>query len=135
MQKTIINYSESYLQRRNMIMLTIKYGISLIFELQSLPFNQNLYAFLISKRAYLEIRDFANNLKQRKNFFNFQIYAQEFFNSREYHEIYKQISADFDFIAMYANSFMHEVNTNNPDIKRELTLDVVTSKFNTIYKE
>lgn len=53
MEKTIMNYSDLYLQRRNVIMLTIKYGISLIFELQNLPFNQNLYAFLISKRAYL----------------------------------------------------------------------------------
>lgn len=31
MEKTIMNYSELYLQRRNLIMLTIKYGISLIF--------------------------------------------------------------------------------------------------------
>ena len=50
-------------------MLAIKYGISPIFELQSLPFNQNLYAFLMGKRAFLEIREFRKYLKDRKNIF------------------------------------------------------------------
>ena len=53
MEKAILDYSDMYLQRRNIIMLTVKYGFSLIFELRNLPFDQNLYAFLIAKRAFL----------------------------------------------------------------------------------
>ena len=134
-ESALLSYSEYYIQKRNLIMLTIKYGISLIFELQDLPFNQNLYAFLIAKRAYLEMRDLKSNIKERRNPFEIKQYLEEFFQSKEYREIYRLVSTDHEFIAVYAESFMLEVRTENENVKRELSLDVVTPKFNPIYKE
>jgi hypothetical protein len=61
--------------------------------------------------------------------------VQEFFKSKEYAEIMKQVNTDYEFISVYAFSFMSEVNTTNPSIQGELSLDTVTSKFNSIYKE
>ena len=46
----------------------------------------------------------------------------------------KQVNTDYEFISVYAVSFMSEVNTTNPSIQGELSLDTVTSKFNSLYK-
>ena len=134
-EKTITNYAELFLQRRNIIMLTIKYGISLIFEMQNLAFDQNLYAFLISKRAFLEIRDLRSNLREKRNLFNLKAYLQEFYNSDQYSEILKQVNNDYDFISIYAASFMSEVRSKNPQVTKHLSLDTFSSDFNALYKE
>ena len=42
---------------------------------------------------------------------------------------------DYDFITAYTQSFMYEVKTSNPMIQQELTLEKLTDKFNSIYKE
>lgn len=81
------------------------------------------------------MRDLKNNMKEKRNPFEIKQYLEEFFKSKEYLEVYRLISTDFEFIKAYAESFMAEVHTTDENIKQELSLDIVTSKFNQIYKE
>lgn len=59
-------------------MLVLKYGISPIFELQTLPINQNLYAFLMCKKSFIEIADFRKSVNERANIFKIKTYLAEF---------------------------------------------------------
>jgi len=134
--ETALNqYSQCYLERRNKIMLILKYGISPIFDLQALPINQNLYAFLMCKKAFLDISEFKKAVNGRANIFKITTYLAEFGASKEYVGIIEQINNDYDMIGAYANSFILEVATKNPKVKAELTLESVTPDFPQILKE
>jgi len=134
-EAALLQYSQYYLERRNKIMLILKYGISPIFDLQALPINQNLYAFLMCKKAFLDISDFKKAVNGRSNIFKITNYLAEFGASKEYVAIIEQINNDYDMIGAYANSFILEVSTKYPKIKAELTLESVTPDFPQILKE
>lgn len=131
----MLQYSQWYLERRNKIMLILKYGISPIFDLQALPINQNLYAFLMCKKAFLDISDFKKAVNSRANIFKITTFLAEFGASKEYAGIIEQVNNDYDMIGAYANSFILEVATKNPKIKAELTLESVTPEFPLILRD
>jgi hypothetical protein len=61
--------------------MVLKYGVSPIFELQILPLNHNLYAFLMCKKTLIRIREFCQIVNQRANYFKITEYITEFGNS------------------------------------------------------
>ena len=75
-EKTITNHADLFLQRKNIIMLAIIFGISLLLEIQTLAFDQNLDVFLSSKWTRLEVRDLRRNLRAKSNFFYEKAYLQ-----------------------------------------------------------
>lgn len=122
-ETALLEYSQRYLERRNKIMLILKYGISPIFDLQALPINQNLYAFLMCKKAFIDINEFKKAVVGRANIFKIKDYLAEFGGSQEYVRISEQVNNDYDMIGAYANSFILEVPaTKDPKIKAELAL-------------
>lgn len=111
-EAAILNYSLMYLERRNKIMLYLKYGIIPIFEEMShLPFRQSLYAFLICKKAYLEIKEFHTKIKQRANLFGITSYLAEFGASKEYINIEKQIESDLETIQANALTLLLDIDS------------------------
>jgi serine/threonine protein kinase len=132
---TIIHYSQVYLEYRNMIMLTFKHGILPIYEISALPINQNLYAFLMCKRSFIDMSTLRNNVYKKVNIFNLAKYFNEFLASPEYARIIDQVNSDHEIISIYAQSFMAEVKTNNPKVQSELNLTSTTPLWQTIYRE
>ncbi len=54
-------------------MLIMKYGIIPVFEsLSKLPFRQEIYAFLMCKKAYLDMKSFLTSIEKRENIFGFK---------------------------------------------------------------
>lgn len=90
----IIHYSQVYLEYRNMIMLTFKHGIMPIYEISSLPINQNLYAFLMCKRAFIDMSTFRSAVLKKSNIFNLAKFFNEFLASPEYARIIEQVNSD-----------------------------------------
>lgn len=87
MDKALLHYSQIYLEYRNMIMLAFKHAILPIYELSSLPMNQNLYAFLICKRAYIDMCVFRKAILKKSNLFKLSPFFEEFASSPEYERI------------------------------------------------
>lgn len=80
---------------RNKIMLILKYAIVPIFEeLGALPFGQQLYAFLMCKRAFLDMKDFLGKVQRRENLFGLYKHLAEFGASKEYTRIQEQVKGD-----------------------------------------
>ena len=135
-EAAIFKYSSLYLERRNKIMLSMKYGIIPIFEgVNQLPIRHSLYAFLICKKAYLAMRDFNEKIRNRNNMFGISIYLAEFGASKEYNNIEKQVESDFEMIEAYAMTMLLDVETSNRDIEAELDLSKATPKFDKLLKE
>lgn len=117
-----------------MIMLTFKHGIMPIYEVGALPINQNLYAFLMCKRSFMDMATLRKAVLNKTNIFNLAKYFNEFLASPEYVRIIEQVNSDYDIIKIYAESFMVEVKSNNPKIQSELNLQNITAMWQTIYR-
>jgi hypothetical protein len=81
LEAKILLYTQLYLERRNMIMLTLKHGITPIYELQPLPIAHQLYAFLMCKKTFLEMSEFLTTIHNRVNIFKLVEFWNEFIAS------------------------------------------------------
>lgn len=134
-------YTQHYLEYRNKIMLTLKHGINPIYDMEKLPLNQNLYAFLMCKKAYVQIAQYYQMVVNKSNGFKFTAYWNEFIASQQYTGVQEQLKSDYEMVYMYTQNFMDEVKTymqknkiKNEKIQAELHLNTPTAMFETIYK-
>lgn len=118
-----------------MIMLTLKHGITPIYELQMLPISHHLYAFLMCKKAYQEMSQLLTAIYNKSNVFKLTEYWEEFTATDQYKRLFELLKADNEMIYNYAATFMTEIKTKNPDILAELNLKSVTPNFPKIVKE
>lgn len=81
-EETVMIYTQQYLEYRNKIMLTLKHGINPIYDMMNLPLNQNLYAFLMCKKAFVQIAQYYQMVVNKSNGFKFTIYWNEFLTSQ-----------------------------------------------------
>lgn len=131
----VLQYVQLYLEKRNMIMLTLKHGITPIYELQMLPISHHLYAFLMCKKAYLEMSQLLTAIVNKANVFKIADYWAEFTSSEQYSRLFELLKTDNEMIYNYAANFLPEVKTKNPSITAELNLKSTTPSFPLICKE
>ena len=87
-------YSTMYLEQRNSIMLILKHGVTPIYSLESLPISHHLYAFLMCKKAYIDMTTLQNALSNKTNLFNITDFWNEFRQSKEYTRVYEFVRSD-----------------------------------------
>lgn len=116
-------------------MLILKHGITPIYDLQSLPISHHLYAFLMCKKAFMDMSQLMIEIQKRTNIFKITEFWNEFVARPEYTRLFELLRSDNEMIYNYAVTFMTEVKTNNPKIQNELNLKTFTAMFQTIYRE
>jgi hypothetical protein len=131
----ILQYTQAYLERRNHIMLILKHGITPIYDLQNLPISHQLYAFLMCKKAFMDMSQLMLAIQNKVNIFKITEFWNEFVGKPEYARLFELLKSDNEMIYNYAVTFMTEVKTKNPKIQNELNLKSSTAMFPTIYRE
>lgn len=135
LDEKILQYIQMYLERRNIIMLTLKHGITPIYELQQVPVNHHLVAFLMCKKAYMEMSQLLRAIHARNNIFKLNEYWQEFTSCEQYSRLYDLLKADNDMIYNYASNFLKQAPPKNEGVKAELNLTNCTPQFIQICNE
>lgn len=68
--------------RRNDIMFVFKYVAPYVSSLFEMKANHEISMFIISKKAYLDMKEFYDFVKQKKNYFKLYKYWEEFTTSK-----------------------------------------------------
>lgn len=73
-EEAIQKYLKVYINRRNDIMFVFKFVSPYVPSFHAIKANHGIAMFIVSKKAYLDMRDFFKNLIERKNIFGFSKY-------------------------------------------------------------
>ena len=79
-------------------MLVMKHGVTPIYQLETLPISHHLYAFLLCKKAYLDMNALHNAMTNKANIFNLKDVWKEFTESNEYRRLRELVRSDKELI-------------------------------------
>jgi hypothetical protein len=69
-------------------MLTLRHGITPLYDLQMLPISHHLYAFLMCKQAYLDMSQLLTSIHKKVNIYKITNFWNEFLASSEYTRLF-----------------------------------------------
>ena len=80
----IEKYEKLYLNRRNNIMFIFKYVTPYIYNFYEINANHGITLFVISKKAYHDMKEFNRLLRDKINFMKLSPYFNEFIANPKY---------------------------------------------------
>lgn len=75
-------------------MFIFKFVSPFIPNFYNIKANHGIAMFILSKKAYLEMKKFHKDITDKKNIFNVLKYFNEFSNSQVYKNLVNQIASD-----------------------------------------
>lgn len=75
-------------------MFIFKFISPFVSNFHNIKANHGIALFILSKKAYLEIKSFYKDIKDRKNIFNFPKYFPDFLNTGIYNSLTNQVKND-----------------------------------------
>ena len=75
-------------------MFIFKFVAPFIPNFYNIKANHGINMFILSKKAYLEMKKLHKEMSEKKNVFNIPKYFEEFTNSQAYKNLLNQINSD-----------------------------------------
>ena len=105
MEQAFQKYEKEYLMRRNDIMFIFKFIAPYVFGLFEIKANHGISMFIMSKKAFLDMREFYQAVAKRQNVFKLTKFWEEYTASSKYKSIETQIKADIDIVESQCLSY------------------------------
>ena len=90
-------------------MFIFKFISPFVSNFHNIKANHGIALFILSKKAYLEIKTFYKDIKDRKNIFNFQKYFPDFLNNGIYSSLAKQVKNDLEIIEVQTTCYSADI--------------------------
>jgi len=103
-------------------MFIFKHVTPYIYNLYNINANHGITLFIISKKAYHDMRDLNNKIVAKNNFLNLTPYFKEFTSSDKYTELADLISCDQEIVLAQIYSYKEDIQSCSQDIKNEFDL-------------
>lgn len=105
---SIQKYEKTYLNKRNNIMFIFKFVTPHINNLLNINANHQITLFILSKKAYHQMKELHQHLKNRVNFLKLAPHFAEFTKSSKYEALIETTRSDIDLI--YAQIFSYQLD-------------------------
>jgi hypothetical protein len=100
-------------------MFIFKYVTPYVFNFYNINANHLITLFIISKKAYHDMKAFNTSLKERDNFLKLSPYFNEFANNPKYKELVELTTSDLEII------YKEDIESCSNDVKREFELEKI----------
>lgn len=90
--------------------------------------NHGIALFIMSKKAYVDLKKLKNSMIERKNIFKFPKYFEEFTMSQAYKNMLDQVTLDAEMVEMQSICYSQDIEMCSKDIQVEFDLNKVYSK-------
>ena len=90
-EKSFETLEKAYLDRRNDIYFVFKFIAPYISRFGAIKANHGIAMFMMSKKAYVDMKSFHKGLVKKDNMFKFNHYFEDFANSFIYKNLLKQV--------------------------------------------
>lgn len=100
-------------------MFIFKYVTPYVFNFYNINANHLITLFIISKKAYHDMKTFNKSLKERVNFLKLSPYFSEFTNNPKYKELIELTTSDLEIISVQLFAYKEDIDSCSNDVKRE----------------
>lgn len=83
-ERAFEEFEKAYLDRRNDIYFVFKFIAPFISKFGNIKANHGISMFMVSKKAYIDMKAFSKNLQKKDNVFKFKNFFEEFTMSSIY---------------------------------------------------
>lgn len=109
-------------------MFIFKHVTPYIYNLYNLNANHGIALFVISKKAYHEMKQLNAYIRARQNFMNLNPYFNEFTQSNKYKELGELIASDQEIIMAQIWSYKEDIQYCSQEIKQEFDVEKIANK-------
>lgn len=135
-EKAFQVFEKAYLNRRNDYMFVHKFVSPYVTYFNHIKANHGIALFIMSKKAFLDIRQLGADMKARKNIFKFHQYFEEFTASLTYKNILDQVLSDQEMAQIQTISYSSDIDMCSKAISAEFDVEkVASSDFNKLVNE
>ena len=86
-------------------MFIFKYVTPYVYNFANINANHGITLFIVSKKAYQEMKTLNNNIRNKTNFMKFNSYFNEFTNHYKYRELIKLTNSDLEMIMLQVSTY------------------------------
>jgi hypothetical protein len=104
-------------------MFIFKYVTPYIYSLYDINANHGITLFVISKKAYHDMKQFNASLRSRSNFLKLNPYFAEFLASEKYREITDITTTDLEIILAQICTYKEDIQYCSGEVKREFDIE------------
>lgn len=127
-ENAFTDYEKMYLQRRNDIYFVFKFIAPYVSKFGQVKANHGIAMFIISKKAFIDMKQFRRSLEKRENIFKIKNFFEDFTNSQIYQNLLKQVESDIEIIQVQAICYSSDIEICSNQIKAEFDMEKIASK-------
>lgn len=119
-------YEKQYLNKRNNIMFIFKYVTPYIYSFFSINANHGITLFVISKKAYHDMKKFLAYITSKTNFLKLDPYFKDFTANPKYREIEDIVKGDLELITAQIFTYKEDIEYCSAEVKREFDIERIS---------
>lgn len=117
-------------------MFIFKYVTPYIYSFYDINANHGITLFIISKKAYHDMKNFNASIRNRTNILKLPAYFAEFTSSPKYREIEEITATDLEIILAQICTYKEDIQYCAGDVKREFDIErIYNSNWEGFVKE
>ncbi len=109
-------FEKAYINKRNDCMFTFKFVSPYVTHFYNIKANHGIALFMMSKRAYMDIKQLKKDMEARKNIFKLQKYFEEFAVSQTYRNMLEQVTTDMDMVQAQSICYSSDIEMCSKEI-------------------
>jgi hypothetical protein len=125
---SIQKYEKMYLNKRNNIMFIFKFVTPHINNLMAIKANHQITLFILSKKAYHQMRAFHQHVKAKTNFMKLAPHFSEFTKSSKYEALIETTMSDIDLIFAQIYSYQLDIPYCSKEVEKEFDIEQIHNK-------
>ena len=109
-------------------MFIFKFVTPYIYNLFNIKANHGITLFILSKKAYHQMKNFHSYVKSKTNFLKLAPYFDEFIKSHKYNALLETTKSDIELILAQIYTYQEDIQYCSADIKKEYDVEVIHHK-------
>lgn len=109
-------------------MFIFKFVSPYVYSLNAIKANHGITMFILSKKAFLEMKEFYNHLIKKNNFLNLDPFFNEFVKSKSYDNLIPVSKSDMDIIEAQIWAYKEDIESCSKEIKAEYDINSIANK-------
>lgn len=125
---SIYRYEKMYLNKRNNIMFIFKFVTPYIYNLFNIKANHGITLFILSKKAYHQMKHLHQYVKSKTNFLKLAPYFDHFIKSTKYDSLVETTKSDIELILAQIYTYQEDIQYCSAEIEKEYNVEVIHNK-------
>ena len=109
-------------------MFIFKFVSPYIYNLYAIKANHGITLFILSKKAYHDMKSFVTHMKSKTDFLKVGQYFNQFAKSPKYQGIFDIVNSDLEIIMAQLSCYKEDIQYCSNDIKREYDIENIYNK-------